>query len=178
MTAPVSLHRLPRRVATVVLALAVVMTLLPLLAKPAQAAAQYQSRGFGCERTAYGRRVLAYPPNLTASGSELQMVYYSPDLYRWNGRRWALYDGTRGWNHAVATTWGVRWNAQRLSYWFTPQNHGLQFVVYNNLPRGKYKVVDHYRWGATDFYRPSAFVVSKSVWAPYVGGAGYCHFAS
>ena len=178
MTATAGPRALTRRLATVILAPAVLLTLLPLLAKPAHAATYYASRGFGCERTAYGRRVVAYTPNLASTNGGLQMVYYSPDLYRWNGRRWALYDGTRGWNHVVATTWGLRWNAQRLSHWFTPQNHGLQFVVYNNLPRGSYKVADHYRWGSTDYYRPSAFVASASVWAPFVGGGGYCRFGS
>ena len=164
-----------RRLLVVLLATAALMTLLPLIAKPAQAAGYATSRGFACETQS--RRVMAFPPQMTSTTGQLQMVYWSPDLYRWNGSRWALYDGSRPWYYGVANRNGVQYNSFMYGSWFTPQNNSLQFVPFAGLPRGYYKIADYYRWGSTGHYAPASFVARAAAWSHFrgAGGGQYCY---
>lgn len=167
-----------RRLLIVLLVIAAAFALLPLEAKPAHAASgMAYSKGFGCEVTSFGRRVVAYPPNMTSTTGQMQVVYWSPDLYRWDAgnSRWAKYDGTKPWNYAVANSSGVMYNSMLYSSWFTPSNNALRFVPFTGLPRGYYKVADFYRWGSTGHVAPGSYVAAASAWAPYRAGGAYCY---
>lgn len=171
-------HGLVRRLVTAALALAMALTLLPLFARPASAAATYRSGGFACQNTSFGRRVMAYPPGMTSSTGALQMVYWSPDLYRWDGVEWRRYDGSKPWYFAVANSNGVQYNTSLRATWVVPNSHNaLRFAEFSNLPRGHYMVMDHYRWGATGHYAPASYVDWVVAWSPYVGGGRYCTFS-
>lgn len=163
---------LTRSLVTVVLATAVLLTLLPLLAKPAAAAGYATSGGFGCDTQM--RRVLAFPPQMTSTAGQAQVVYFSPDLYRWNGSSWRLYDGSRPWYWGVANGYGVQYNANLHGNWFV-QTNALRFVPFAGLPSGYYRVADYYRWGATGYYAPRSFVASGSAWAPSRTAARFCY---
>ena len=174
MTATAShLRPLARRLLLVVLATAIALTLLPMFAKPAAAAGYATSAGFGCDTQM--RRVTAFPPRMTSSTGGLQMVYFSPDLYRWSNGQWALYDGTRPWYYGVANSYGVQYNSFLRGTWLTPQNNALNFVPFAGLPSGYYRVADFYRWGSTGHYAPASFVASGSAWAPSRTAATFCY---
>ena len=51
---------------------------------------------------------MAYPPTLTSVTDQWQLVYWSPDLYRWDGYRWAVLNLPRGY-YAVRDYY--RWGA-------------------------------------------------------------------
>jgi hypothetical protein len=165
--------RMRHRLVGAVMALALGCTVLVLSsAQPAQAAATYRSNGFGCGNWGAGRQVNAYPPQMTSVSGGLEKVYWSPDLYRWNGAAWVLYDSSKPWYWAVANGNGVV-NQQYLQggTWFQPNNFAIIYATYNYLPAGSYAVVDHYQWsnGAT-----------RDVWSYFRGtGGGYsCTFYS
>jgi hypothetical protein len=139
--------RMRHRLVGAVMALALGCTVLVLSsAQPAQAAATYRSNGFGCGNWGAGRQVNAYPPQMTSVSGALEMVYWSPDLYRWNGTTWAPYDTSKPWYYAAATSNGVVTQQLRFGAWFQPNDTPLNFAIFRPLHSGYYAVVDYYRW--------------------------------
>jgi hypothetical protein len=140
------------RLVGAVVALALGCTVVVLSsAQPAQAAATYQSNGFECLVGSAGRQVNAYPPKMTSVSGGLEKVEWSPDLYRWNGTSWYLYDSSKPWYYAFATGNGLVYQQLRYGTWFQPNETPLNFAIFRPLHSGYYAVVDHYRWsnGAT-----------------------------
>lgn len=75
-----------------------------------------------------------------------EMVTWSPDLHRWNGSSWQLFDGTRPWYRAFTSSYGYYQNP--LGTWQNVNtNMGTMFVPYFNLPRGYYAIKNFMRWG-------------------------------
>jgi hypothetical protein len=168
---------LPVQAATFLVALALIVIVLPALTSPAAASTGIATtRGFNCSSTtSYGRRVTANPPQMTSTtGSQLQMVYWSPDLYRWTNGAWQLYDGSRPWYWAMAQGNGTVYQSMLYSTWFTGGGVAMQFVPYSNLPSGYYKVADYYRWGSTNHYDPSSYVARTSAWSYNRAGGEWC----
>jgi len=159
------------RLVGAVMALALGCSVLVLSsAQPAQAATlgTAWTKGFSCTLAPGWRQVNAFPPQMTSISGAVEYVYWSPDLYRWNGTSWYLYDGSKPWYWAWANSNGVVYRPDQPGTWFAPNNIGIQYAPYNNLPAGSYKVVDYYRWsnGAT-----------SSAWSYFRGDGGpYCTF--
>jgi hypothetical protein len=160
------------RLVGAVVALALGCSVLVLsTAQPAQAAATYRTNGFGCGSWGAGRQVNAYPPQMTSVNGGLEYVYWSPDLYQWNGAAWILVNDTRPWYWAVANSNGVVDQPLQGGRWFWPNGARVDTATYNYLPAGSYAVLDYYRWsnGAT-----------RAVWSYFkgTGGGGSCTFYS
>jgi hypothetical protein len=97
------------------------------------------------------RTVTAYPNNLLTSWyGGRETVYFSPDLYKWNGSSWAIYDPTAPWLQAVANGNGVLpWHLGGTYYWVDSRtNQILEHWTFSVAP-GSYKVVDYYNWAST-----------------------------
>ena len=153
----------------VVTAVTMVLAFVGQVSAEAALATAY-SNGFTCQNTSFaGRRVAANPPQMTSLSGRLETVQWSPDLYRWNGSAWYLYDGSRPWYYAVSNATGTMYNGLLYGTWFSPQNRVLLQAVYDNLPAGHYAVKDYFRWqnGAV-----------RSVWSYYrTSGVSYCTFS-
>jgi hypothetical protein len=151
------------RLVGAVVALALGCTVLVLSsAQPAQAATlgTAWSSGFGCVA---GGQLHAYPPQMTSISGGLEKVEWSPDLYRWNGTAWALYNNSKPWYYAGATSNGTVYQQYRFGTWFQPNETPLNIAIFGNLPAGYYAVKDYYRWsnGAT-----------SSAWSYFRGAGG------
>jgi hypothetical protein len=159
--------RMRHRLIGAVVALALGCTVLVLSsAQPAQAATLggAWSNGFSCVVGSGGRQVNAYPPQMTSVSGGLERVEWSPDLYRWNGTAWVLYDGTKPWYYAYATGNGTVYQQLLYGTWFAPNGTALIFASYGYLPAGYYMVAEYYRW-----YRGTTVVKTASSWS-YVRG--------
>jgi hypothetical protein len=95
-------------------------------------------------------RVLAYPPRVMrptrpADWRNAQLVKWSPDLYRWQKRRWRLVDGSKPWNWAATSDAGY---LQRPldSAWHKPNNFGALFEPFDGLRSGIYAVKHYMYW--------------------------------
>jgi hypothetical protein len=128
----------------VLLAVIVSVAAVPSLAN---AAGSYRSSGFNCLTSPYlGRTVRAIPPypmtNWSGTGT-LEYVYWSADLYKWNGSSWQLFDGTTPWLLGTANQYdvipvnGYKWYVGNQAYWY------LQF---SGLPSGYYAVKESFAW--------------------------------
>jgi hypothetical protein len=125
---------------------AVVATLaLSIFATMASAATLTKTPVFECTTS---HTVRVYPPTgVNSTNGGLETVYWSPDLYRWNGTAWVLYNGSQPWYWAVANTGGLTRDVSGY-VWHAPNNFGQTVVVYNNLPAGYYAVRSYlYNWG-------------------------------
>jgi hypothetical protein len=166
-----SRYRVRGLIASLIMAaLACTLLVLPSAA-PAQAATLGTAypRGFDCVVLAgAGRQVRAYPPTMTSITGYTETVYWSPDLYRWNGSSWALYDNSKPWFNASADLNGTHYQWTRGSTWFWPNGNPVNYAAYNNLPAGSYAVKDYYMW--SNGWQSSA-------WSPYLGGGSSCTFS-
>jgi hypothetical protein len=156
------------RLVGAVMALALGCTVLVLSsAQPAQAALfTYQPQGFACRA---GGQLQAFPPKMTSVSGGLETVWWSPDLYRWNGTTWAPYDTSKPWYWAVANGNGVVNQQYTLGgTWFQPNNFSLISATFNNLPAGYYRVLDYYAWSNG---------ARASAWSPFLGSGGGYHCA-
>ena len=128
-----------------------------------------QARPFNCvANDAYnGNEVFALPPQMTTVSGQLDNVYWSPDLWRWNGNAWAPYDTSKPWAQAAADRNGTIYSPAGGVTWFRPPTITVRAFIFANLTPGYYLVVDYYQWenGA----RRSAYV-------PYSQGGSYCYF--
>jgi hypothetical protein len=101
----------------------------------------YDSYGLGV----YPPRYMRSYRNVTCWNGEL--VKWSPDLYRWNGRSWVLYDGTAPWYQAVTSNSGYCPFAYG-AVWLAPNGGAITFRRIGKLPIGYYAVL-HYMYWAT-----------------------------
>jgi hypothetical protein len=158
-------------VATLIMAaLACTLLVLPSAA-PAQAATLglASSHGFDCViLSGAGRQVRAYPPTMTSISGYTETVYWSPDLYRWNGSSWVLYDGSMPWLNASADANGTHYQSGRYGTWFWPNGNPINFAAYNYLPAGSYAVKEYFMWSNGS---------QTSAWSYYWGGGSYCTFS-
>lgn len=95
--------------------------------------------------------VKTWPPRQMLSSFQTnfrnpEMVQWSPDLYRWNGSSWQLFDGTRPWYRAFTSSYGY-YSAPFSGAWqAVTTNASMMFVPYYNLPRGYYAIKNFMRW--------------------------------
>ena len=99
------------------------------------------------------RTVTAYPNNrLTSWYGGRETVYFSPDLWKWNGSSWARYPSTAPWLRAVADITGVlpwhTWEGETHNWVDSRTGQILEHWVFN-VPPGSYKIVDYYNWATT-----------------------------
>jgi hypothetical protein len=95
-----------------------------------------------------------YPPrymrpyrNVTCWSGEL--VKWSPDLYRWNGSNWYLYDGSTPWYQAVTSTSGYCPFAYG-AVWLAPNGSSIIFRRFYKLPAGYYAIKHYMYWRSLD----------------------------
>jgi hypothetical protein len=139
--------------------------------QPAQAATlgQAWAGSFNCLIGSWGRQVNVYPPQMTSISGGLEAVYWSPDLYRWNGSNWVLYDGSKPWFYAFANSNGTVYQSLLYSTWFTKgSNAAIISVNFGPLHPGYYRVFNYYSWSNG---------ASASSWSNTSGGGSYCGFA-
>lgn len=123
---------------------------------------------FSCPVTSWGRQVNVYPPQMTSISGGLEYVYWSPDLYRWNGSTWALYDNSQPWYYAFANGNGTVYQQLLYSTWFkTSSNAAIVSVNFGPLYPGSYAVFNTYRWSNG---------ASAGTWSNFSGGGSYCRF--
>jgi hypothetical protein len=77
-----------------------------------------------------------------------ERVAWSPDLYKWNGARWVLVDGTRPWYYAWTSSYGY-YQGQFQAAWSSNAGAQLMFVPFTNLTAGHYAVKNYLWWGKT-----------------------------
>ena len=73
-----------------------------------------------------------------------ELVKWSPDLYRWNGSAWVLYNGSAPWYQAVTSSYGYC-NFQ-FSSWITMGGSPVQFHRFGALPVGYYAIKHYMQW--------------------------------
>ena len=73
-----------------------------------------------------------------------ELVKWSPDLYRWNGSQWVLYNGQAPWYQAVTSSYGYCGFAQ--GTWLAPNMSGLGFHRFGTLPIGHYAIKNYMYW--------------------------------
>jgi len=79
-----------------------------------------------------------------------EQVQWSPDLWRWNGSTWVLYDGSRPWYRAFTSSYGYFQTAYVASAWqAVPTNAPVAFVPFYNLPAGYYAIKNYMKWDWT-----------------------------
>ena len=134
----------------------------------AEASASYASSGFNCLTTpSLGRTIRAIPPypmtNMSGT-STLEYVYWSADLYRWNGASWQLYDGSTPWLRGAANAYdvipvnGYKWYSGNQPFWY------LQF---SGLLSGYYAVKESFAW--QNGYSFSQFARVQGTTSSYCG---------
>jgi hypothetical protein len=74
-----------------------------------------------------------------------ELVKWSPDLYRWNGRRWVLYNGSAPWYYAVTSIYGYCQVYYSMA-WNSPSGMGVYFHRFGPLPRGWYAIKNYMYW--------------------------------
>jgi hypothetical protein len=85
-----------------------------------------------------------------------ERVYWSPDLYRWNGYQWVLYNGSAPWYRAItASNSGPILPSQYcpLAYgaiWIDPNGYSISPFGYpfRQLPVGYYAIKNYMYWGS------------------------------
>ena len=132
-----------RRIFLAAALVAICLAALPALAD----AATYTSSGFMCTISSYtGRTVEAVPPypmTNWSGTSTLEYVYWSADLYRWNGTAWQLYDGSTPWLQGVANNYDV---IPLNGYKWYVGNQPYRVLQFSGLPSGYYAVKEILRW--------------------------------
>jgi hypothetical protein len=136
-----------KRIRNILVAAAVVAICLAAALPALADAATYSTSGFTCSTTSYnGRTVQAVPPypmTNWSGTSTLEYVYWSADLYRWDGTSWQLYDGTKPWLQGVANQYDViPINGYK---WFVG-NQAYRVLQFTGLPSGYYAVKEFLRW--------------------------------
>ncbi len=135
-----------------VLVVAIAALWLPL-AGVASASPAYRLGGLQCDNG----RLLIYPPPYMDSSYNTDLrnperVEWSPDLYRWYGRR-------RGWRRIISAPWYVAYTSdygyfqfQFRGAWLAPNNNGVSFVPYTINRAGRYRIKQYLYWaeGPTD----------------------------
>lgn len=86
----------------------------------------------------------SYPTNYVNP----ETVEWSPDLWYWNGLRWALYDGSKPWYRAFTSSYGFFQTAYTAAWNEVRTNAPLGFVTYNQLPSGYYAIKNYMRWAS------------------------------
>jgi hypothetical protein len=97
--------------------------------------------------------VRAYPPRIMRSVQYLpsyrkvEIVRWSPDLWKFIAGRWRLVDGTRPWYRAFTSSIGY-YQAPYSGAWLNPATNWGQvlFVPYYNLTPGWYAIKNYMRW--------------------------------
>ena len=79
-----------------------------------------------------------------------EMIHWSPDLYRWNGTSWQLYDGTRPWYRAFTSSYGFYQNPYG-TWQSEVTNAGITFVPFYNLPSGYYAIKNFMKWDSVNY---------------------------
>jgi len=113
-----------------------------------------------------GRNVTAKAPNMTSVTGALENVWWRPDLYRWNGYNFVLYNSSKPWATAAANGSGTVYSAVAGSSWLIPPGAPITGMSWLHLPSGYYRVLDHYYW-----QRDGS---QTSAWPTYSGGSYYC----
>jgi hypothetical protein len=162
---------------SLVLMVAVASALLAALLSTQPAKADqfdyYPLHGSGGAHVYSGGNIFArVPVNMVSWYGGLESVRWSPDLYRWNGSQWVLYDGSKPWYQASVNRYGLLtgsgqtgspiWQNTSTRKW-VPNDGGPSFY---NLPRGYYMVAEHYWW-----MKPN---VAHSQWA-YFNDTNYTY---
>jgi len=97
-----------------------------------------------------GGRMTVRPPGPIYSWNQTtfrnaEQVNWSPDLYRWNGARWVLYNGSRPWYTAVVSSYGL-YQSMTWPAWQAPSHNGVLFVPYDGLGPGTYIIKNYIHW--------------------------------
>ena len=97
--------------------------------------------------------VRAYPPRVMRSVQYLpsyrkvEIVHWSPDLWKYVGGRWRLVDGSRPWYRAFTSSIGY-YQAPYSGAWVNPKTNWGQvlFVPYYKLTPGWYAIKNYMHW--------------------------------
>ncbi len=138
-----------------VVALAAALLAATLAPQPAEAHGTgipyHQSGGASCwyGSNGYLNVQSKVPAQMRSWYGGMENVRWSPDLYRWNGTSWQLYDQSKPWMQAAANGNGLV-RQQDGTYWTNLQT-GFPYLqgngpVFSNLPRGSYAVKEYYYW--------------------------------
>ncbi len=100
--------------------------------------------GYGL--AAYPARVMRPYQNVTCRVGEL--VKWSPDLYRWNGTSWVLYDGRAPWYQAVTSIYGYCQPTTFAAAWSAPNGMSVLFHRFGALPPGYYAIKNYMYWAS------------------------------
>ena len=93
-----------------------------------------------------------YPPRImrpskAVSCYDAQEVRWSPDLYRWNGSSWVLYNRSAPWYAALTSSGGYCYMQAFYGYWWnTVTYRTLLFHRFGSLPRGYYYAIKNYMY--------------------------------
>ncbi len=121
----------------------------------------HQSRQASCSDY-YNKISANFPSDIRSWYSNWETVYWSPDLYKWNGSNWQRVNSSWPWYHNVGSPQGLRF------YWQTPSN--AQAVTppgWNNLSPGYYAVKQFYAWESYPTYQ-------HSEWQTFGNGSQQC----
>jgi hypothetical protein len=100
--------------------------------------------GQGYVKTWHPRQMLS---SFATTFRNPELVRWSPDLHRWNGTSWQLYDGSRPWYRAFTSSHGYFQSQFTATAWQSEAtNAPISFVPFYNLPRGYYAIKNYMRW--------------------------------
>ncbi len=77
-----------------------------------------------------------------------ELVKWSPDLYRWNGTSWVLYDGRAPWYQAVTSIYGYCQPTTYAAAWTAPSGMSVMFHRFGGLPTGYYAIKNYMYWAS------------------------------
>jgi len=103
----------------------------------------------------------AYTPSrMRSSTGAVEIVNWSPDLYKYTSAGWQLVDGTRPWYWAAANSNGLIYQQLLYGTWFNSVNgFSTLSVPFFGLTPGYYAVKHYFRWSASS--------ISHSEWSSY-----------
>ena len=143
-------HHARRRVVCLVASL---LSALALTAPAASAHDGWPAHQMGALQCSPGMVVIKTPYRIASyydvNHANSELVEWSPDLYRWNGSAWALWDGSAPWYQALTTLrlgYTLRWPGP-----WQPQNSAVAVAgkSYLGLPPGHYTIRHYVKWPQT-----------------------------
>lgn len=136
---------------------AVVTVMLVFVASPARAVTPTDHGNMQCN----GTQVVANPPQVSTPtrldyNGRFERVFWTADLYRWNGARWVAWDyGNKPWLSGLLQANGIVVRTD--SRWaIHPFGTPTRFIAFNDLPRGFYRTTSTWS-GHGPYFQSSSY---------------------